>query len=64
MNRTITIRAMLIAAVTASVCLTSGCNRNTSGGGTAASDSAGSSAPAAASFPATAASDAPAGASQ
>jgi hypothetical protein len=64
MNRTITIKAAVIAAVTACVCLASGCNRNTTGASNAASDTTAASAPAAVSFPATAASDAPGGASQ
>lgn len=66
------IKISLIVALTACSCLTAGCNRNrtTVTTGNAASDTAaaapasGASGPAAASFPATAASDTPSGASQ
>jgi hypothetical protein len=68
MKSSITLKASLIAALSACLCLIAGCNRSNTGAGSAASDTSAAapaaSAPAAVSFPATAASDAPAGASQ
>lgn len=70
MKLSITLKAAAIAALSASLCVIAGCNRNSTSAGSAASDTSAAapasatSAPAAASFPATAASDTPSGASQ
>jgi hypothetical protein len=68
MNISILLKALFVSALTASLCCTAGCERNRNDAGGAANDSSaaarGASAPGAVSFPARAASDAPAGASQ
>ncbi|SAL88474.1 hypothetical protein AWB74_08580 [Caballeronia arvi] len=70
MKSSITLKALLIAAMSAGICLVAGCNRGHTGASSAAGDTSAAapasvtSAPAAGSFPATAASDAPSGASQ